>query len=220
MRVAAATLAWLGSRQPVHRRADQSGKIAPSHAAVARSANAYKRCQPDPTTGFKSLAIIELNIVPTRSDFMQRFTSCAQRLSLVMLVLGLVFATHAKATSTGKASNAPTAAECATPATQTVMNACADQDFLAATAAYAEQYRALSKQLPTAQRDRLQRMQTAWIAYRTASCRFESDPSLGGSAQGYVYWNCAARMTRERSAALASMASCREGDITCSAKKP
>ena len=154
------------------------------------------------------------------SEFMQRSTSSAQRKSLVALIFGLVFATQANATSSGKAINPPTATECAVASTQSVLNACAYEDFLAATAAYAEQYRALSKQLPTAQRDRLQRMQKAWVAYHAAACRFESGPTTGGSAQGYVYWNCTARMTRERTVELARVASCREGDITCSAKKP
>jgi uncharacterized protein YecT (DUF1311 family) len=156
----------------------------------------------------------------TRSEVMQFFMVHAQRLSLAMFVFGLVFVTQANATSIGKAANAPTSAECAVASTQAVMNACADEDFLAATAAYAEQYRALSKQLPTAQRDRLSRMQNAWIAFRTAACRFESGPTSGGSARGYVYWNCAARMTRERTVELVRIASCREGDIACSAKKP
>ena len=151
---------------------------------------------------------------------MQRFISCAQRMSLVTLVFGLLLTTPASATSSGKAANVPTAAECAVASTQAVMNACAEEDFLAATAAYGEQYRALSKQLPTAQRDRLLRMQNAWIAFRTAACHFASGPTSGGSARGYVYWHCASRMTRERSVELARIASCREGDITCSAKKP
>jgi uncharacterized protein YecT (DUF1311 family) len=151
---------------------------------------------------------------------MQSFMASAQRSLLVALTVGWVFAPPSSAASTSKAANAPTAAECAVASTQAALNACADEVFLAASAAYAEQYRALSEQLPTAQRQRLQRMQTTWIAFRTAACRFESGPTSGGSAQGYVYWNCAARMTRERSAALAAMASCREGDITCSAKKP
>jgi uncharacterized protein YecT (DUF1311 family) len=111
-------------------------------------------------------------------------------------------------------------AACTTAPTQAAMNACAYDDFLAATSGYAERYRALSKPLPAAQRDRLRRMQTAWIGFRTAACRFESGPTAGGSAQDFVYWRCAARMTRERSAELERMASCREGDITCTRTRP
>ena len=151
---------------------------------------------------------------------MQLSMACSQRLSFVALVFGWLLATQACATSSGKAINVHTAAECAAASTQAVMNACADEDFLAATAAYAEQYRALSKQLPVAQRERLLRMQNAWIAFRTAACRFESGPTSGASARGYVYWNCASRITRERTLELARISSCPEGDITCSAKKP
>lgn len=138
------------------------------------------------------------------------------RMQALTASLLIVFATQAFA---AKAASAPTPVECAAASTQVLLNACAYEDFLAANAVYAEQYRVLSMRLPTAQRDRLRRMQKAWIAFRTASCRYESGPTSGGSAQGYVYWACAARITSERGAALAEMATCREGDITCSAKK-
>ncbi len=100
------------------------------------------------------------------------------------------------------------------------MNVCAHEDFLAATAGYAQHYRALSMRLPAAQRTRLRRMQTAWIGFRTAACRFESGPTTGGSVYDFVYWSCAARMTRERSADLERLATCTEGDITCTPSPP
>lgn len=99
------------------------------------------------------------------------------------------------------------------------MNTCANDDFLVASADYAAGYSALAKQLPAAQRERLRRMQSAWLNFRTNACRFESGATSGGSAQGYVYWSCAARLTRERSEELVRLATCREGDITCSVKK-
>jgi uncharacterized protein YecT (DUF1311 family) len=37
----------------------------------------------------------------------------------------------------------------------------------------------------------------------------------GGSAQGVVNWQCAARMTRERLAELAKLGHCPEGDLAC-----
>ena len=63
-------------------------------------------------------------------------------------------------------------------------------------------------------------MQSAWLNFRTAACRFEGGASSGGSAQDYVYWNCAARVTRERDVELVRLATCCEGDIRCSGKKP
>ena len=111
--------------------------------------------------------------------------------------------------------------DCAAAAsTQAAMNACAHDDFVAANVDYAERYRALSQPLAAAQRERLRRMQTAWIGYRTAACRFESGPVSGGSAYDFVYWQCAARMTRERSGQLDAMAHCREGDLACAAQRP
>ena len=63
-------------------------------------------------------------------------------------------------------------------------------------------------------------MQSAWLGYRTAACRYESGPVNGGSAERFVYWRCAGRMTRERADQLARLAECREGDITCNRQRP
>ena len=109
--------------------------------------------------------------------------------------------------------------DCAAATTQAEMNTCADDDFLVANADYAAAYSALAKQLPAAQREQLRPMQSAWLNFRTVACRFEGGASSGGSAQGYVYWNCAARLTRERSVELVRLATCCEGDIRCSVKK-
>ena len=65
-------------------------------------------------------------------------------------------------------------ADCASAVTQADMARCAHEDFLAASAVYAERYAALAAKLPTPQRERLRRMQKAWIGYRTAACSFES----------------------------------------------
>ena len=115
-------------------------------------------------------------------------------------------------------SSAPGA--CGSAATQAAMARCAHDDFLDASKDYADRYQALSTALPSAQRDRLRRMQSAWLGFRTVACRYESGPVNGGSAEGFVYWNCAARLTRERADQLARLAECREGDITCSRKRP
>lgn len=117
--------------------------------------------------------------------------------------------------------NAPPAApppkdDCAAATTQSDLNRCAYDEFLAANAAYAERYRSLQPQLVLAQRDRLRRMQSAWLGFRTAACRYESGLASGGRAEGFAYWRCAARMTRERVEALSATAACREGDVTCS----
>lgn len=104
---------------------------------------------------------------------------------------------------------------CSDAATQLAMNQCAYDDFLAASAALAAQVRALRVSVPAVQRERLRRMQTAWTAWRTAACRFEAGPVAGGSLHDFIYWSCAARMTRERGAQVAASADCVEGDVTC-----
>ena len=106
-------------------------------------------------------------------------------------------------------------ADCAAPITQADMARCAHEDFLVASDAYSKQYAALSATLTAAQRDRLRKMQKAWLGYRTAACAFESGAAQGGSVQSQINWLCAARMTLERAGELARMASCREGDVAC-----
>lgn len=130
------------------------------------------------------------------------------------VVTVLALATHTVSLAAGSTD------VCASAATQTAMNLCAQEDFEEAGSGYAQAYQELSKPLPAAQRDRLRRMQTAWIKFRTEACRFESGPTAGGSAQQFVYWRCAARMTRERTLAMQAMATCREGDITCTRRVP
>ena len=117
-------------------------------------------------------------------------------------------------------ASAPSADTCASAATQADMTRCVHEDFEAAGSGYAQRYRELSQPLPAAQRDRLRRMQGAWLKFRTEACRYESGPVTGGSAQEFVYWRCAARMTRERTLAMQALAVCREGDIACSRRLP
>ena len=95
------------------------------------------------------------------------------------------------------------------------MARCAHEQFLASGQAYAQRYAALAARLPAAQRDRLRRMQKAWIGYRTTACQFESGAAQGGSVQAQLNWLCAARMTDERAEALGRLATCAEGDVTC-----
>lgn len=104
--------------------------------------------------------------------------------------------------------------------TQADMARCAQEDFEAASSGYAQRYAELSKTLSKAQRDRLRRMQSAWLKFQTQACEFDSGPTVGGSIQNSIYWRCAARMTRERTVALEALAHCREGDVTCNRKAP
>ena len=95
------------------------------------------------------------------------------------------------------------------------MNDCAYEDFLEANAGYADSNKSVSSGLQGKQRDLLRRAQKSWIAYRTATCAFESSAVQGGSAQPMVKWQCAARMTRARVVELNAIGNCREGDLAC-----
>lgn len=112
-------------------------------------------------------------------------------------------------------ANAPTAAECAAPDTQKRMNDCAYEDFLTASAGYAEGNKSVSGKLSGEQRELFRRSQKAWIAYRTAACDFESSAVQGGSAYGMVKWQCTARLTRARVVELTAMGNCPESDVAC-----
>jgi uncharacterized protein YecT (DUF1311 family) len=131
--------------------------------------------------------------------------------------IGLAFATS---TAMAAAAAPPPDATCTAAVTQAEMNRCVHEDFLAASALYAERYRLLSERLAAAQRERLRRMQSAWLKYRTEACRFEAGPAAGGSVHELVYWRCAARMTRERSVEFDALGQCREGDLACSGRRP
>lgn len=139
---------------------------------------------------------------------------------LTVFCFAALLAAASTATASASAVPADTPKTCATAVTQAELNACAHDEFLVANGSYAEHYKRLSDALPTTQRERLRRVQKAWVNYRTAACRFESGPVHGGSVYDLVYWRCAARMTLERSAEIERFASCREGDITCRVVPP
>lgn len=124
------------------------------------------------------------------------------------------------ATAAAAASPGSPADPCAQATTQADMARCAQEDFEAASSGYAQRYAELAKTLSKAQRDRLRRMQSAWLKFQNEACQFDSGPTVGGSIQNSIYWRCAARMTRERTVALEALAHCREGDVTCNRKAP
>lgn len=104
---------------------------------------------------------------------------------------------------------------CANAGTQAALGECAYEGFLQASAAMSSQLRQVESALTPGQRTTWRRVQKAWLTYRTQACHFESSQLGSGSARAMVQWQCSARMTRERSAELARMAACREGDLAC-----
>ena len=133
-------------------------------------------------------------------------------LSIAYLAAALATNAGAQTTSTQQPAPSP---DCANPATQARMTACAYEDFLAATAGYAASYKSLSDGMSATQKDQFRRTQKLWIQYRTAACNFESSGVAGGSAQPMVKSQCDARMTRARTAELTALANCKEGDLSC-----
>jgi uncharacterized protein YecT (DUF1311 family) len=112
------------------------------------------------------------------------------------------------------------ALDCNNATTQADMNTCAYDDFLAANAVQAAALKAYSAGLSTADRARWRAAQRAWLDWRSAHCAFESGAAAGGSAREMLRWRCAARLTRERTAAIGQLAHCAEGDLACPARKP
>lgn len=106
--------------------------------------------------------------------------------------------------------------DCATTAqTQIQINDCTQKDFEAASAVYSALYRQLSQSVGNKQRQLLREVQTEWMQFRSKACEFEKNALAGGSAAPMVFWQCQARMTRERTAELQRHLTCKEGDISC-----
>ena len=107
------------------------------------------------------------------------------------------------------------AGRCAGADTQVALNDCAYEEFLEATAAMSRQLRLIEPALTSAQRPHWRRVQKAWLTYRTETCQFEASAMGNGSARPMVQWQCADRMTKQRTAELFRTAACPEGDIAC-----
>ena len=105
---------------------------------------------------------------------------------------------------------------CASASTQAALNECAYESTLAASAEMDSRLQQIESALTPPKLTAWRNVQKAWLTFMTQSCQYESSAVQGGSAGPMVQWQCAARMTRERTAALARLASCPEGDIACS----
>jgi len=128
----------------------------------------------------------------------------------------LVFAAHTGLALATSPTPGPEPVDCMEKAeTQDQINACAQQDFEAATAAYSASYRQLSQSVGNKQRQLLRQVQIEWMQYRVKACEFEQNAVAGGSAAPMVFWQCQARMTRERTAELQRHLNCEEGDLSC-----
>ena len=104
---------------------------------------------------------------------------------------------------------------CAGADTQVGMNGCAYEEFLEASAGMSRQLRLIETALTSAQRSQWRRVQKSWLVYRTETCQFEASAAGNGSVRPMVQWQCADRMTRQRTAELFRLTGCPEGDLAC-----
>lgn len=111
-------------------------------------------------------------------------------------------------------------ATCADAGTQAALNECAFQGFLEASAVMSPRLRDIKAGLKPAQRAAWRRVQKAWLTFSTEACQFESSTVSDGSAKSMVQWQCAARMTQQRTTDLSRLANCPEGDVACPVKTP
>lgn len=105
--------------------------------------------------------------------------------------------------------------ECSDANTQADLNACSAAQYQAADKQLNQTWKDVLKRAEPAQRDLLQKAQTAWIALRDADCAFLSSSSRGGSVQPMINNQCLTDKTTEREAFLASLMQCEEGDLSC-----
>jgi uncharacterized protein YecT (DUF1311 family) len=104
---------------------------------------------------------------------------------------------------------------CRTPQTQAEMNRCGHDELLAARQRQAQAVRELEQALAPAQRKSFRESQRAWARWRTVQCEFESSASAGGSVRPLVESRCATRLTEARTAEIARLSDCPEGDLGC-----
>jgi uncharacterized protein YecT (DUF1311 family) len=105
--------------------------------------------------------------------------------------------------------------DCTTTEIQQEMNACAEEDWLAADEYLNEAYKVameamkdIDADLPKAEQGaavNLRNGQRAWITYRDATCAAEGYAMHGGSAEPLLIYGCRARLTAVRSEELQNM---------------
>ena len=105
---------------------------------------------------------------------------------------------------------------CGDAITQAALNECAYEEFLKASAAHGLQLQRMESALNPVRRIAWRRQQKAWLTFRTEACEFETGALDNASARPMVQWQCADRITRQRTADLSRLGACREGDTACS----
>ncbi|MEP7185254.1 MAG: lysozyme inhibitor LprI family protein [Rhodanobacter sp.] len=109
------------------------------------------------------------------------------------------------------------ASDCASPNTQTEMNACADAAYRKTDAELNHLYQQVKGQLKHNQdtANLLVTAQKRWVGFRDAECAFRSSAGAGGSIYPLLVTQCRDKLTSERIEGLHTYLHCREGDMSC-----
>lgn len=100
-------------------------------------------------------------------------------------------------------AQAQTAAECISPQTQQLMNACAYRDYEQADAALNAAWKPAKEFADQIGKDEvLLKAQRSWITYRDAACEAHASPYEGGSIQPLIRATCLSELTAARTRML------------------
>jgi uncharacterized protein YecT (DUF1311 family) len=103
------------------------------------------------------------------------------------------------------AASAMAAEDCRNPQSQMAMNICSGQDYKRADATMSKTYKVLVSNLEKDRREKLKKVQVAWIKYRDLQCEFDASNYDGGSMESLVHTSCLARVTQQRNKDLEAM---------------
>lgn len=106
-------------------------------------------------------------------------------------------------------------AACLETTSQAGMTLCASNRVTHSGARLATELAAYRKRLSGRQLELFNASQAAWEAFRDAACAFEASGVEGGSAYSMVVSGCLATLTEARYRAVAELAGCEEGDLSC-----
>jgi uncharacterized protein YecT (DUF1311 family) len=105
--------------------------------------------------------------------------------------------------------------DCASATDQATLTQCANNSLKASDAKLNQTFRALQAKVSKPGKDKLQKAQRAWIAWRDAQCAFDSSGSSDGSVHGMVLASCLDDLTKAQTKLLDSQLHCQEGDTAC-----
>lgn len=109
------------------------------------------------------------------------------------------------------------AEDCANPATQADMNACASAALKNTDAELNTTYRDIIDRLKDSNETRqlLITAQRTWLQFRDAECAFSASGVKDGSIYPTIMQNCRKALTADRIKGLKAYLTCQEGDMSC-----